>query len=191
MKACFDFCVSAAIFRSSLDRTLTVVLTDQWREQNDLRNRGHIAMEKFNSDMTRVRAWSDTMDACERVLKKELVLQRRAIEEQLKKDTQPARDLDEYSASTVPFLTSKDMTISKTQGSEKQGWLYMRSFTAKPTRAYWVRRWFFLKDGVFGYLMQGYKGGAVEESEKVEHAFNPMIYGRLTGFCRLVYSYAM
>ncbi|KAF8458342.1 hypothetical protein BGX38DRAFT_1265089 [Terfezia claveryi] len=167
MKSCFDFCVSAAIFRSSLDRTLTVVLTDQWREQNNLRNRGHAAMEKFNSEMTRVRVWSDTMEACERLLKKELVLQRRVIEGQLKKDSQPARDLDEYSVSTVPFLTSKDMTISKTQGSGKQGWLYMRSFTAKPTRAYWVRRWFFLKDGIFGYLMQGYRGGAVEESEKI------------------------
>ena len=175
MKACFDFCVSAAIFRSSLDRTLTSVLTDQWREQNRLRNGEHIAMEKFDLEMTRVRTWSDTMDACERVLKKELVLQRRAIEEQAKKDTQPARDLDAYSASTVAFLASKDMTISPTQESERQGWLYMRSFTTKPTRAYWVRRWFFLRKGIFGYLMQGYRGGRVEESEKVGHTCIPVL----------------
>ena len=110
------------------------------------------------------------MDMCERVLKKELVLQRRAIEEQVKKDTQPGRDLDEYSASTVAYLSGKEMSgaISSKQKSERQGWLFMRSFTSKPTRAYWVRRWFFLRNGIFGYLMQGYKGGGVEESEKVQ-----------------------
>ncbi|KAF8477230.1 hypothetical protein BDZ91DRAFT_708883 [Kalaharituber pfeilii] len=168
-KACFDFNVSVAILRSSLDRTVTIVLSEQWREQNILRNRGHITMDKFNSEMARVRAWSDSMELCERALKKELIMQRRAIEEQVKKDTHPARDLDEYTVSTVPYLNSKDMSgaISSTMTSERQGWLFMRSFTAKPTRAIWVKRWFFLRNGIFGYLMQGYRGGAVEESEKI------------------------
>lgn len=109
------------------------------------------------------------MESSERRLKKELILQRRAIEEQARKDAQPLRDLDEYSVSTVAYLTSKGMSghIAMTESSEKQGWLFMRSFTAKPTRAIWLRRWFFLRGGIFGYLMQGYRGGGVEESEKV------------------------
>ena len=111
------------------------------------------------------------MESCERILKKELIIQRRALEEQVKKDTQPARDLDEYSASTVAYLSSKTLPgqISPTEKSEKQGWLFMRSFTSKPTKVIWVRRWFFIRGGIFGYLMQGYRNGQVEESERVNY----------------------
>ncbi|KAI5792415.1 hypothetical protein DFH27DRAFT_516942 [Peziza echinospora] len=168
LKACFDFCVTAPLFRASLDRTITRALVDQWQEQTDLRNRGNQTVDKFNTEMGRIKAWSDSMESCERILKKELIIQRRALEEQVKKETQPARDLDEYSASTVAYLSSKTLPgqISPTEKSEKQGWLFMRSFTSKPTKVIWVRRWFFIRGGIFGYLMQGYRNGQVEESER-------------------------
>lgn len=127
-------------------------------------------MERHALEIDRIRAWSEGMESSEQLFRKELVSARKELEEKAKRDWQPARDLEEYAVSTVPYLTSRP-NVPDTDGemvpSEKQGWLFMRTLTGKPTRTLWLRRWFFVKDGIFGWLVQGYKGGAMEESEKI------------------------
>lgn len=110
------------------------------------------------------------MEASDGVFKKELLNARKELEERAKCEWQPARDLEEYAVSTVPYLTSRPPApepSSEPVPSEKQGWLFMRTLTGKPTRTLWLRRWFFVHNGIFGWLVQGYKGGAMEESEKI------------------------
>lgn len=110
------------------------------------------------------------MEASDSVFKKELLNARKELEERAKREWQPARDLEEYAVSTVPYLTSRPPVpepSSEPIPSEKQGWLFMRTLTGKPTRTLWLRRWFFIHNGIFGWLVQGYKGGAMEESEKI------------------------
>lgn len=110
------------------------------------------------------------MEASESVFRRELVSARKELEERARKEWQPARDLEEYAVSTVPYLTSRPAVpepTSEPAPSEKQGWLFMRTLTGKPTRTMWLRRWFFVHNGIFGWLVQGYKGGAMEESEKI------------------------
>ena len=51
--------------------------------------------------------------------------------------------------------------------AEKQGWLNQRTLTGKPTRTTWVRRWYYVKNGIFGWLVQGARSGGVEESERI------------------------
>lgn len=110
------------------------------------------------------------MEASDGVFKKELLNARKELEEKAKREWQPARDLEGYAVSTVPYLTSRPPApepSSEPVPSEKQGWLFMRTLTGKPTRTLWLRRWFFVHNGIFGWLVQGYKGGAMEESEKI------------------------
>lgn len=110
------------------------------------------------------------MEASDGVFKKELLNARKELEERAKREWQPARDLEEYAVSTVPYLTSRPPApepSSEPVPSEKQGWLFMRTLASKPTRTLWLRRWFFVHNGIFGWLVQGYKGGAMEESEKI------------------------
>ena len=56
---------------------------------------------------------------------------------------------------------------SKPKSSEKQGWLYVRTLAGRPARTVWIRRWFYVKNGIFGCLVQGSKSGGVEESERI------------------------
>ncbi|KAF8541428.1 hypothetical protein BDD12DRAFT_829186 [Trichophaea hybrida] len=170
IKTCFDFCTAAPLFRSKLDRLLTKVISNQWREQMSLRKDTGGLLERCGSDINRIRSCYDSMEVNENVFLKQLTVARTELEKRTKREHQPARELDEYSTSTVPYLTSR-AGVHALEGdemtSEKQGWLFMRTLTGKPTRSFWIRRWFFVKAGIFGWLVQGYRGGGAEESEKV------------------------
>lgn len=107
------------------------------------------------------------MDASEKIFRNELLAARKEIEDQARQISRPSRELDEYATSTVPFLTTKGKEVAgnTVEASEKNGWLFIRTLAGKPVRSIWSRRWFFLKDGSFGSLVQSKSG--VEESEKV------------------------
>lgn len=170
-KTCFDFCVAAPLFRANLDRVLTKMVSNQWREQVALHKDTGCLLERCGFDVERIRSCCDAMEVNENVFLKQLTVARTELERRARKEYQPARELDEYSISTVPYLTRQPNVAAALEGeevaSEKQGWLFMRTLSAKPTRSVWIRRWFFVKAGIFGWLVQGYRHGGAEESEKV------------------------
>ncbi|KAL7267923.1 SNF1-interacting protein [Rhizina undulata] len=172
VRACFDFCVAAPKFRANLDRLLTKIFSDQWREQMKIRREGTGLLLRQTVEIERIRSWSEGMEGGEDVFWKELVAARKDLEDKVKRNWQPARELEEYASSTVPYLASRPNIPEVIQNGEKpdcqkQGYLFMRTVSGKPTRTIWVRRWFFIKNGIFGWFIQGYRGGAVEESEKI------------------------
>jgi hypothetical protein len=172
MKSCYDFCVAVSIFRANLDRLLTQVVTNQWQMQMHLRKETTIIAERCQTDIDRVRAWCDSVEASEPLFRMQLLTARKELESRTRRDHHPGRELEEYAVSTVPYLSSRPtigapMIEGEETPSEKQGWLFMRNMTGKPTRTVWIRRWFFVKAGIFGWLVQGYRSGGAEESEKV------------------------
>lgn len=114
------------------------------------------------------------MEAGESVFRRELQIARREIAETASQASKPSRELEDYNLSTVAFLGSKGPSTVNIQSqgkegerSEKQGWLFLRTISGKPARTTWVRRWFYVKNGIFGWLVQGAQSGGVEESEKI------------------------
>lgn len=111
------------------------------------------------------------MENTEQYSRRELLTARKEIEDAAELAVRPSRELEDYSISTVPFLGSQGPASVKVSdrpfGPEKQGWVSLRLFTGKPTRTVWVRRWAFLKNGIFGCLVQGSRTGGVEESERI------------------------
>ncbi|KAF2742141.1 hypothetical protein M011DRAFT_472464 [Sporormia fimetaria CBS 119925] len=176
LKASMDFCVMAPQVRGNLDKLLVKVITEQWRDIKSVREPSK-SFSSWNNDIDRVRGWSKEMENGERVFKKELHLARQQVESRAETSTKPSRDLDDYAASTVPYLGRQAPSSANlpspakpdpaNEKAEKQGWLFQRTITGKPARTYWVRRWFFVKNGIFGWLSQGARSGAVEESEKI------------------------
>ncbi|EPS42826.1 hypothetical protein H072_3229 [Dactylellina haptotyla CBS 200.50] len=176
IRSSFDFCVKAPELRAGLDRVVTRVTTDLWREQVRYRRGFALSVDRYESKMDRIRCWSDTMENSAKIFKQELAMARRDMEEQARVVSKPSRELDDYSSSTVPFLTTRGKEAAgpgPKDGEiiEKQGWLFIRSSTGKQgTRSTWIRRWCFVKDGIFGSLVlqgQGSKGSGVEETEKI------------------------
>jgi len=170
-----DFCVLAPQLRTALDILLVKVFSDQWRDMRRSREISAGSAEKWGTEMERIRGWSNELTTGERALKRELLAARRQIEERAEVATRPSRELEEYSMSTVPYRGSRGPSVTNLQSpaklpsprSERQGWLNQRTLTGKPTRTSWVRRWFFVKNGIFGWLNQGGRSGGVEESERI------------------------
>ncbi|KAF2865629.1 hypothetical protein BDV95DRAFT_680383 [Massariosphaeria phaeospora] len=177
LKASMDFCVMAPQVSSALDKILVKVIAEQWRDMKTARDSSTKNFATWTADIDRVKGWSKEMENSERVFKKELHLARQQVESSAELGARPSRDLDDYALSTVPYLGTQAPSSATVQSpakpdlgnekAEKQGWLFQRTVTGKPARTYWVRRWFFVKHGIFGWLAQGARSGAVEESEKI------------------------
>ena len=113
------------------------------------------------------------MENGERTFRKELQLARKQLEETAEAAARPSRELEDYSVSSTMAsgmkgpATSNITSKQKPAKSEKQGWLNLRTVSGKPARTAWVRRWFYVKNGIFGWLVQGSRSGGVEESERI------------------------
>ncbi|KAI7185913.1 hypothetical protein D0869_08513 [Hortaea werneckii] len=173
IKASMDFCTGAPQVRASLDKLIVRIFSDQWKDMRASREANNGIFAKLSSEMERVRGWSSEMDNSERAFKRELLTARRQIEDSVSSKIRPSRELEDYSASTVPYLGSGAggatgiTSKSANERLEQQGWLFMKTTTGKPARTVWSRRWVFVKSGIFGWLIQGAKSGGVEESEKI------------------------
>lgn len=127
--------------------------------------------------MDRVKGWIREMENSDKSFKRELHAARKQLEEAAEIAARPSRELDDYSISTVPYLghapsasrgnVARVPRKDEVQRSERQGWLYLRTFSGRPIRPVWVRRWAFVKNGIFGWLLQGARAGGVEESERI------------------------
>lgn len=171
LRASMDFCVAAPQVHANLDKLLVKIFSDRWREMKSSRDAITGVFSKWNGDIDRVRGWSKEMETYERVFAQELHLARKQIEDRAEQSARPSRDLDAYSTSTVPYITNSGALASPRKSPielyQKQGWLFLRSVIGKPARTFWIRRWFYVKDGVFGWLQQSLRFSAVEESEKI------------------------
>ena len=176
LKASMDFCISAPQLRASLDQLIVKIFTEQFREMRASRDASSLTFAKLSAEMERVRGWSREMENSERAFKRELLTARRHIEESASQMTKPSRELGDYETSTVPYLgtgasAATGMASPAKHGQqekgEKQGWLVLKTVVGKPARTVWARRWFFVKNGIFGWLVQGSRSGGVEESEKI------------------------
>ncbi|EPS27839.1 hypothetical protein PDE_02783 [Penicillium oxalicum 114-2] len=170
LRASLDFSVQAPQVRNALDRLLVRVSFDQWREFRVFHNNNHSTFSKWSGEMDRVKGWVHEMEASDRSAKRELLSTRKEIEEAAEMVARPPRELEDYSTSTVPYLSSRPLStlnVGKEIRPEKQGWLNLRTVSGRPSRTVWVRRWAFLKNGIFGCLVQGSRTGGVEESERI------------------------
>lgn len=178
IKAMMDFFSMTPQFRFALDRLLVKIFFDQWREMRLSRENTAATFQRSSDEMQRIKGWLNEMEASEKAFRKELLAAKKQLEDAAELETRPSRELEDYTLSTVPQFTGHAHTassstmqrspkkIASTTG-EKQGWLFLRTYSGKPTRSSWLKRWAFIRNGVFGWLLQGTRAGGVEESERI------------------------
>ncbi|KAI1861598.1 hypothetical protein JX265_009565 [Neoarthrinium moseri] len=162
LKASMDYCQMAPQLRFTLDKLLVRISSDLWREMKRSKDTAG-TLGRWGQQMDRVRGWSKEMELTESTFKRELQAARREVGENSLITFKPSREIDAYSASTVPYLGSKGpMNVSTDEKagvySEKQGWLFLRLVMGKPARPAWTRRWYYCRDGIFGWLVSDQKG---------------------------------
>lgn len=161
--------------RIALDKMLVKTFSDQWRDTHDSREHMSGSVGRLGTDIERVRGWSRELESGEKMFRRELQNARKQIEESAEIAARPSRELEDYnfasgSAIGVNRQSTRNQRSPNRQrvgGLEKQGWLNLRTVTGKPTRTVWLRRWFYVKSGIFGWLVQGSRSGGVEESERI------------------------
>jgi len=161
LKASLDFCQMAPQVRGQLDKLLVRVCADLYREM--AKGGGKLGGVAAGEELERVRGWSRELEASEGVFRRELQIARREVGESALVGFKPSRELEDYSVSTVPYLgTRGPVSVQRKDQasaiSEKQGWLFLRMLSGKPVRTTWVRRWYYCRDGIFGWLVQGPQG---------------------------------
>ena len=170
LKASMDFGVAVPQLRMALDKMLVKVFADQWHDMRNPRQNISGSMGKWGSDIERVRCWSREIENGEKAFRRELQAARKQIEESAEAAARPSRELEDYavvSASASVARAPPTTNLQRSVRSEKQGWLNLRSVSGKPSRTSWLRRWFYIRNGIFGWLVQGSRSGGVEESQKI------------------------
>ncbi|KAL6251266.1 SNF1-interacting protein [Rhinocladiella similis] len=178
LKAMMDFFSLAPQFRFSLDKLLVKLFFEQWREMRVSRDNTVATLQRSSDEMQRVKGWLNEMEASEKAFRKELLTAKKQLEDTAEFNARPSRELDDYNLSTIPQFSGHGHTASNStvqqspkkvavQSGEKQGWLFLRTYSGKPTRTIWIRRWAFIRNGVFGWLLQSTRAGGVEESERI------------------------
>ncbi|KAF7546640.1 hypothetical protein G7046_g9242 [Stylonectria norvegica] len=158
LKASMDYCQLGPQLRFTMDKLLVQICGELWKEMKRCRDAVGNAT-RWSQEMDRIRGWSKEMESSESILKRELLMARRGLGESTMAAFKPSRELEDYSTSTVPFLGSRGPVSMTKDGasviSEKQGWLFLRMVTGKPARHTWIRRWYYCRDGIFGWLIPG------------------------------------
>ncbi|KPI44724.1 putative PH domain-containing protein [Cyphellophora attinorum] len=177
LRASLDFFAIAPQFRFSVDKLLVRIFCDQWKEMRNSRDTTAAIFQRGAGDMDRVKGWLTTMEESEKAFRRELHAARKQLEESAENATRPSREIEDYST-TLGSQYAHGHSTSVASGPrsprkvgpktpEKQGWLYLRTYASRPTRTVWVKRWSFLRNGVFGWLLQSSRAGGVEESERI------------------------
>lgn len=166
-----DFAVTAPSLRMALDKMLVKMFSDQWRDMRNPRDHVGGSVGRWGNDIERIRGWSRELENGEKMFRRELQSARNQIEDSAEMALRPSRNIEDYNlaSSSVkrPLKNQQTSAIRCIDESGKQGWLNVRTLIGKPARISWLRRWFYVKNGVFGCFVQGSRSGGVEEGEKV------------------------
>ena len=172
LRSSMDFASSAPQLRIGLDNLLVKIFADQSHAMRTSREGSGVLFARWTAEFDRIRSWSKEMELSEKAFRRELHSARKQIEDAAEQAARPSRELEDYSQSGAGSLTNRGpstFTALKPNMATggKQGWLNAKTVAGKPARTSWIRRWFYVKNGVFGWLVQGSRSGGVEESERI------------------------
>lgn len=181
-----SYSIAISNFRTACDRVLVAAFAGF--AARELRLQSEITKEfaGLGKEMQRILAWNEEMGTSAKALQDQLYVTKTKLEKEVSEIVQPKRDLSIYQSYSLPVnlksatarlvrssvgsdtsARKRYFSVSSTGKPAKQGWLFNRISSGKPVRNTWVRRWFFVKDGTFGWLNNASKTAGVEESERV------------------------
>ena len=180
------YSITISNFRTSCDRLLVSSFAGFGQKQTGIAADLARGFSSLSREVTKILVWNTEMSRSAKALQDQLYSTKSKLEKEMADRVAPKRELNAYTVFTLPTPLDKggvgsrvgrgsvdsdtssanrNYSVSSSGKPGKQGWLFHRVATGKPSR--WVRRWFFVKDGSFGWLQNSAKTAAVEESERV------------------------
>ncbi|KAL6453743.1 SIP3 Membrane-anchored lipid-binding protein SIP3 [Candida maltosa Xu316] len=147
--------------------TLLVGLnTELWKNKwNIFAPRGPIDTIKESWDkIQRIQAWNDSYSAAIGKLSSDMLAARKQVEDGCHIQFQPSMNPNDYRSTAINNRTLHEIDEPSV---EKHGYLFMKTWTEKSAKPIWVKRWAFIKNGVFGLLILSPSSTFVQESDKI------------------------
>ncbi|GMM33603.1 Sip3 protein [Saccharomycopsis crataegensis] len=159
-----ELCIALSNIQKSLDSTLVSVASNFWKDID----MSMAASNPYNlylyNQLEKIKSWAKACDFSLRILSKDMLTARKQIEESAIQQFTPSRDLNDHNPILINPGTLLDL---KEPVYEKHGWLFMKTSVGKPARQIWVRRWAFVKNGMFGLLNLSPSKTFVQETDKI------------------------
>lgn len=164
--ACLDLVIELNHLLNKLDYHLVSVLTNLWRNKHINVLDGIDPEFRYRWErIQRIQEWCDLYQESMDQFTKDMLILRRQVEELAVAQALPSLDPSDYRTATINRNILNDINE---MSFEKHGYLYMKTWpesgSGKPV---WVRRWCFIKGGVFGMLVLAPAGTFVQETDKI------------------------
>ncbi|ODV95180.1 hypothetical protein PACTADRAFT_49928 [Pachysolen tannophilus NRRL Y-2460] len=161
-------CLDISVAISNLSKNINFMLVDLsdliWKENINV-NVHTKQSDQFRFKTKRIKMFYKSFDFSVKTLSKDMDASRKQTEESTIKQFEPSRQLSDHDSTLINSSTLLDNFSEVTY--EKHGWLFMKTSTGKPVRQVWVRRWVFIKDGIFGLLVLSPSKTFVQETDKI------------------------
>jgi len=187
IQAATSYSVAISAFRTTTDRILVSGFAGFSSRELRIQSELSKTLSGISREMKKILAWNQEMSVSAKLLHDQLLVTKQKLEKEVAEQVQPRRDLVLYQSFTLPAqgkatarprmargsvgsdgsFRKGNISVSSSGKPSKQGYLFNRVVSGKPARTQWIRRWFFVKDGTFGWLHNSSKSAGVEESEKV------------------------
>lgn len=159
LNASLEICVEISKLHQSLDSCLVELAELLFKDKDSFD-------EKY---FEKVKAWSGAVADSVSTLLGDMIQSKNQIEDATISQFAPSRDLIQHNPALInpSTLTDPDPENPDDKSYEKHGWLFMKTTVGKPARQIWVRRWVFVKSGIFGLFSIAPSKNCVQETDKI------------------------
>lgn len=159
-----EVCIALSNIQKSLDSALVGLSVNLWKDVDLSLAASNPHILELYQQIEKIKSWAKACDFSLKILSKDMNTARKQIEESAIQQFTPSRDLNDHNPALINPASLLDL---KEPVFEKHGWLFMKTSVGKPARQIWVRRWAFVKNGMFGLLNLAPSKTFVQETDKI------------------------
>ncbi|CUM68436.1 uncharacterized protein PRCAT00006159001 [Priceomyces carsonii] len=146
-----------------LDKHLVKMIFNVWTTKMHIFNGDFDFVSEQAKKVQRVQTWCDYYNGTIEKMYNDMQMARTQIEESSINQVIPPTNPDLYNISLIDYHSLRDIDEPST---EKHGYLFMKTWIDKSSKPIWVKRWSFIKGGLFGMLLLSPSQTFVQETDK-------------------------
>lgn len=162
--ASLELIIELSTLGNLLDRMLVRLCSDIWSHKAFAQLEPSVFFTEQLNKIQKIQSWCDSYSIAIDKLNSDMLSAKLQVEESSKHQFAPSSNPDSYKSSLINYNTLNDIDE---KSLEKHGYLFMKTYKDKSSRPVWVRRWVFVKNGIFGLLVLSPSKTFVQETDKI------------------------
>ncbi|KAH3668556.1 hypothetical protein OGAPHI_002310 [Ogataea philodendri] len=162
---CLSLWICLIDLRHKISSSLVGVSNNVWNASDQTRILSEsLGLKQNYAAVVKAKHCLDVQIRSYKLLMKDLLVAKASSEEAVISLYTPSSDLNSYIPATINMSHLAETNV---QQYEKHGWVFMKSNRLNSKDTVWIKRWLFVKSGLFGFLSLNSSLTAVEESDKI------------------------